>query len=308
MEFEGRDIVSMMDLSRKDIEHIFSVAKKMETIVVDRTEKDLLRDKILAAIFFQPSTRTRLSFESAMHRLGGSVLGWASPEVSRAGDAYGETLTDTALMIDKYADVVAMRHSQAGEPAKFAEAANIPVINGGDGYGEGAEHPTQSLLDLYTILNEKGKIDGLKVLLTGDMNQRTHHSLCYGLAKFNEVQVSLFSPPNLRMPKGVKQNLDKLGLSYEEVEEIDSLIDRLDVIYALGPGKSRSELPTEDRFRIDLKRLAKAKKDLIVLHPLPRLDEVSTDLDKTPFAKYFTQPLNGVVIRMALLALVLGKA
>ncbi len=298
----------MMDLSRKDVEGIFAAARKMEPIATGRTEKDVLKDKILATLFFQPSTRTRLSFESAMHRLGGAVLGWASPEVTRAGDAYGETLTDTALMIEKYADVVAMRHSHVGEPTKFAEAANIPVINGGDGYGEGAEHPTQALLDLYTIMKEKGRIDGLKVLLTGDMNQRTHHSLCYGLGKFNDVQVSLFSPSSLRLPQGVKQNLDKMGLRYEEVEEIDSLMDKIDVIYALGPAKSRSELPTEDRFRIHIKRLAKAKKDLVVLHPLPRLDEVSTDLDKTEYAKYFIQPLNGVVIRMALLALVLGKA
>jgi len=308
MEFEGRDILSMINLSRKEIEQIFAVAKKMESIPVDRTEKNVLHDKILATLFFQPSTRTRLSFESAMHRLGGAVIGWASPEVSRAGDAYEETLMDTALMIEKYADVVAIRHSQVGVPAKFAESASIPVINAGDGYGDECEHPTQALLDLYTILKERGSIDGLRLLMTGDMNQRTHHSLGYGLAKFDDVQVYLFSPQNLALPKRVRQNFDNLGLKYKEVDNMDNLIRSVDVIYALGPAKARSQLPTEDRFRIGLKKLVSAKKSIIVMHPLPRLDEVDTDLDNTSHAKYFVQALNGVIIRMALLALVLGRA
>lgn len=299
----------MKELTRDEIELIFSLSKKLEPIVRKREGSRLLKGKLLATLFFQPSTRTRLSFESAMQRLGGSVIGFADAGVSRAGDAYGETLEDTARMIQLYADTVVIRHSQVGVPRLFADYCTIPVLNGGDGYGDQAEHPTQAMLDLYTIFKEKGKIDGLNVVFWGDMNQRTMHSLAYGLAKFHDVRLSVFCPDELRFPEKVEQDLRRMGAEYNYISSFEDIAPEADVIYILGPKKSRAELPTEDEFRLTAGRLAnaKAKRDLIVLHPFPRLDELATDVDNTAHAKYFDQPLYGISIRMSLLVLVMGK-
>lgn len=307
-QFRNRDILSIKDLSREEIECVFKIAKKMESIPRRRTKSSLLREKILGTLFFQPSTRTRLSFESAMQRLGGSVLGFADPGLSRAGDVYGETLDDTARMVQLYADVVAMRHFEGGAPRRFAESCDIPVLNAGDGYGDQAEHPTQALLDLYTIQRGKGSIDDLNVVLWGDMNQRTMQSLAYGLAKFRGVKLFSYCPDDLRFPKKTEGYLDDQDLDYEYSSTFEDVVRNADVVYVIGPKRSRAELPTEDRFRLTAQRLKNAKRSLMVLHPLPRLDEVASDVDETRHARYFDQPFYGIAIRMSLLALVLGRA
>ena len=308
-DLEGRNILSIKDLDREQIEHIFEMAEKMEPIAKKRGKTRLLADKILATLFFHPSTRTRLSFESAMQRLGGSVLGFANPEVSRAGDWTAETLTDTARMVNNYADVVAVRHFQSGAIAEYASASEIPVINCGDGTNE---HPTQGLTDLYTIKKEKGKIDGTNVLIMAKSTRATH-SLCYGLSMFNDVRIYHFSPENVRLPQSIKEHIRDSGIVFKEITNIGEAMGKADVIYVINvwpydkSGIGRRSGKVEDKYRLGLDKLGTAKEGLIVLHPLPRLDELPTEVDNTPYSRYFEQAANGVYIRMALLALVLGK-
>lgn len=318
-KFEGRHVISVKDFSREEIEDLFGVAEKMESIVAERRGIDLLKGKVLATLFFQPSTRTRLSFETAMQRLGGAVIGFASPEVSRAGDQYKETLADTARTINGYADVVVMRHFQTGAPAEYAKYSTVPVINGGDGFGEGSKHPTQALIDFYAIKKLRGKIDGLKMLMIGDMRYRCTHSMGFLAAKFDDVKLYLLVPEKAGvlktegvvpestwLPPKDEEEFKRLGLDYERVSSIEEVIGEVDVISCQGVVKSRSE-KTPDEYRITKDKLKNAKKDLIVMHPLPRLDELDTDVDDTPYAKYFMEAHGGVPLRMALLALVLGK-
>ena len=305
MDFEGRDILSLLDFSREDIEKVFEVADKLEHIVNQRTRIDILKDKILGTLFFQPSTRTRLSFESAMLRLGGGVTGFADAKVSRAGDKYKESIADTARVIENYVDAVAMRHYEDGMPAEFAKYAEVPVINGGDGSNE---HPTQGLLDLYTIKKELGRIDDIEIVILGDMIvERAIHSLLYGLAKFDDVKVHLVSPENQRLPSEFKKNLNEMNFNYDESNSVYKFIDKADVIYSDGIKQKRGDAPTPDQYVVNAKKLEKAKKDLIVLHPLPRLDELSDDVDFTPHARYFEETKYGVITRMALLTLIFGR-
>jgi len=305
MDFEGRDILSLLDFSREDIEKVFEVADKLEHIVNQRTRIDILKDKILGTLFFQPSTRTRLSFESAMLRLGGGVTGFADAKVSRAGDKYKESIADTARVIENYVDAVAMRHYEDGMPAEFAKYAEIPVINGGDGSNE---HPTQGLLDLYTIKKELGRIDDIEILIVSDMkNERVIPSLLYGLAKFDDVKVHLLSPEEFKLKKEVYDNIKKMKLDYNEINNLEEVIDKVDVIYSNVIREKRGDAPTPDQYVVNAKKLEKAKKDLIVLHPLPRLDELSDDVDFTPHARYFEETKYGVITRMALLTLIFGR-
>lgn len=297
-------------MSRDDIEQVFEVARKMEPIVAMRTKSALLQDKILATLFFQPSTRTRLSFESAMQRLGGSVLGFASPEVTRAGDVYAETLSDTGQMIQLYSDVIAVRHPQADAPRVLADTVDIPVINAGAGItstsktGPVGEHPTQTLLDLYTINKERGKIDGLKVLLIGNMHSRAIHSLGIGLAKFDDVQVYILTSEHLGIPDLEKKDFGKADLEYRMVSSVKEVVKQLDAIYVVSIKQALGLDKTPDTFLLDAKKLKGAKPSLIVLHPLPRLDEISANVDSTPHAKYFIQAYNALPVRMALLSLI----
>ena len=300
--FEGRDIISTKNLSREEIELIFTIAGRMKTVLTQSS--DLLQHKILLTFFFEPSTRTRLSFESAMQRLGGSVISVPTSAVSRSSDQISETVEDAARTAQSYADIIVVRHLVDGSAARFAENCDVPVINAGDGDNE---HPTQALLDMYTIMEERGSLDGLKMLMIGDMKFRAKHSLGYALSKFNDVQVYLLSPENLRLPMREREEFDRLGLSYQEVTSIEEIIDKLDVIYIHPTGRARSEVSRDDRYRVTLTKLGKAQKNVMVLHPLPRFDELSTDIDSTPHAKYFDQVFNGLLIRMALLALVLGR-
>jgi aspartate carbamoyltransferase catalytic subunit len=305
MNFKGGDVLGLSEFSRKDIEKVFRVANKLESVVKKRTRIVILKDKILGTLFFQPSTRTRLSFESAMLRLGGVVTGFADAKVSRAGDKYQESMADTAKVIENYVDAVAMRHFQDGATAEFAKHAAIPVINGGDGQNE---HPSQGLMDLYTIKKEIGRIDGIDIIITGDMiEERAIHSLLYGLAKFDDVVVHLISPDNLRLPEGFKRNLNAMGLKYDERNSIYGLVENADVIYSDGIKTSKEGAITPDQYIVNAKKLEKAKRDMIVMHPLPRLDELSEDVDLTPHARYFKETMYGVITRMAILTLVFGR-
>lgn len=303
LEFQGRDIISIEDFTREEVDYILETSKTMENTALNPS--DLLKGKILATLFFEPSTRTRLSFEAAMHKLGGSTIGIA--EIESASVKKGENLADTIRTVENYADVIALRHPLDGAAKLAAEFSEKPIINGGSG---SEEHPTQALLDLYTIQKEKGKIDGLKIALVGDLRYgRTVHSLAYGLSMF-DVELCLVSPDSLKMRREVLRSIkDKIPVT--ESSNLDKTIPQIDVLYVTRIQKERFVDPAEYAkvkgvYRIDLDSLKNAKKDLIVLHPLPRVDEIAPQVDGTPQARYFQQVWNGIVVRMALLALVLG--
>jgi aspartate carbamoyltransferase catalytic subunit len=303
MEFKGRDIVSIEDFSQQEINHILDVTKTIEPLA--KTGSDMLKGKILATLFFEPSTRTRLSFETAMLKLGGSYIGFAEPDI--ASVRKGENLADTIRTVENYADIIALRHSLEGSAKLAADFSKVPIINGGSG---SEEHPTQALIDLYTIRKEKGAIDGLKVAIVGDLRYgRTVHSLAYALARYN-VQLFLVSPEMLRMHKDVLENI-KIKIPVVENAYLEDVIPQIDVLYVTRIQKERFPNAAEyakvkGAYKIDLEILGKAKKDMIILHPLPRVDEIAAEVDSTPQAKYFQQVWNGIVVRMALLALVLG--
>jgi len=303
LEFKGRDIISIEDFSQAEINHILYVTKTMEPFA--KTGSDMLKGKILATLFFEPSTRTRLSFETAMLKLGGNYIGFAEPDITSARK--GENLADTIRTVENYADVIALRHSLEGSAKMAAEFSKVPIINGGTG---AQEHPTQALIDLYTMRKEKGKIEGLKVALVGDLRYgRTVHSLAYALALYN-VELYLVSPESLRMSKDVLETI-KNKIPVTENANLETIISQIDVLYVTRIQKERFPDKAEyakvkGAYKIDLKTLKGAKKDMIILHPLPRVDEIAPEVDMTPQAKYFQQVWNGIVVRMALLSLVLG--
>ncbi len=303
MEFEGRDIISIKDFSREEINYIFKIARTMEPIASKGSE--MLRGKILATLFFEASTRTRLSFESAMHRLGGSTIGFAEAEI--ASVKKGENLADTVRTVENYADVIALRHPLEGAARLAAEFSRVPILNGGSG---AEEHPTQAMLDLYTMVKEKGKIDGLKIALAGDLRYgRTVHSLAYALSLYN-IELYLVSPETLRMRREVFQTI-KERVPVIEKTSLEKIVPIVDVLYVTRIQKERFPEPAEyakvkGSYRIDVQALSEAKKDLIIMHPLPRVDEIAAEVDDTPYARYFQQVRNGIVVRMALLALILG--
>jgi len=303
MEFEGRDIISIKDFSRDEIDYILKIAKAMEPIAAKGS--DMLKGKILATLFFEPSTRTRLSFEAAMHKLGGSTIGFAEVEI--ASVKKGENLADTVRTVENYADVIAVRHPLEGAARLAAEFAKIPIINGGSG---AEEHPTQALLDLYTMMKEKEKIDGLKIAFVGDLRYgRTVHSLAYALSLYN-IELYLVSPETLKMRREVLQTI-KERIPVTEKTNLEKIIPLVDVLYVTRIQKERFPDPAEYAkvkgfYKIDLNTLSEAKKDLIILHPLPRVDEIASEVDNTTYARYFQQVWNGIVVRMTLLALILG--
>jgi aspartate carbamoyltransferase catalytic subunit len=303
MGFEGRDIISIKDFSKEEINHVFKTARTMEPLVAKGS--DMLKGKILATLFFEASTRTRLSFESSMQRLGGSTIGFAEAEI--ASVKKGENLADTVRTVENYADVIAMRHPLEGAARLAAEFSNVPIVNGGSG---GEEHPTQALLDMYTMLKEKGRIEGLKIALVGDLRYgRTVHSLAYGLSLY-DIELYLVSPETLRMRREVLQTI-KGRISVTEKTSLEKIVPIVDVLYMTRIQKERFPDPAEyakvkGSYRIDLETLSDAKKNLIIMHPLPRVDEIAPEVDNTQFARYFQQVRNGIVVRMALLALILG--
>ncbi|MBU1662824.1 MAG: aspartate carbamoyltransferase [Chloroflexi bacterium] len=312
--FAGRDILSLKDFERNEFFRVFEIAEKLEPIARNRRNTDLLKEKTLVTAFYQPSTRTRLAHEAAMIRLGGQVTGFADAKMTRAGDFYQESIKDTVKMLEFYGDVVVMRHFQQGAPHEAAKWASIPIINGGDGWGE---HPTQILTDFYTVLREKGRLDGLKWLAVGDMRMRTMHSLAYGLTQF-DCPITFVSPEGQRLTDEMKADLKNYSLDFNEVEHVAEAIADADVILVepvVQPDytKSRDErtgevdlTPSNYKITRDL-LFNKAKSDAILLHSLPRMDEIPADVDITRWSRYWQEAFNGVVMRMALLALVLGK-
>ncbi len=310
--FMGRDILSLKNFGREEYFRIFDVADELLPFARDRRNTDLLKDKTLVTAFYQPSTRTRLAHEAAMHRLGGHVLGFSDVKNTRAGDFYQESIKDTVRMLEFYGDVLVMRHFQQGAPAEAARWASIPVINAGDGWGE---HPTQVLTDLYTILNEKGTLDGLNFLLIGDMRMRTMHSISYAMTQF-DISAFYVSPPEMSLTDEFKKELTDLNLNFKEIEHVEQAIAEADVIYmepVVQPDytKARDERGatvglTPDNYKVTKELMRKAPQDSIVLHSLPRMDELSVEVDDTRHQRYWIEAFNGVVVRMALLALVLG--
>jgi aspartate carbamoyltransferase len=313
--FLGRDILSLKDFSRDDYFRVFQVADDLRPAARDRRNTDLLKDKTLLTAFYQPSTRTRLSTEAAMHRLGGHVLGFSDAKMTRAGDFYQESLKDTFRMLESYGDVIAIRHFQEGAPAEAARWSSVPIINCGDGWGE---HPTQVLTDLYTILLERGTLDGLTYLLVGDMRMRTMHSLLFALSQF-DAEAIVVSPPDMALLPEFKAELDARNVAYREAASVADAIGDADIIY-MEPvvqadyTQSRVERTgetalTPEAYRVtrDLLRTS-ARRSSIVLHSLPRMDELPPDVDETRHQRYWAEAFNGVALRMALLSLVLGAA
>lgn len=303
MQFRGRDIVSIKDFTRKEIDYILKISASMESIA--KKGSDILHGKILGTLFFEPSTRTRLSFEAAINKLGGTAIGFAEPKV--AAIKKGENLADTIRVVENYVDVLVLRHPLEGAARLAAEFAKIPVINAGSG---AEEHPTQALLDLYTILKEKGTIDGLNITLMGDLRYgRTVHSLAYALSLYN-VKLNLISPELLRMRREVSDSI-KQKIEVVEGSKIEDVLDKTDVLYVTRIQEERFPDPAEyakvsGTYKIDVRTLKDAKDTMIIMHPLPRVDEIDQEVDNTPHARYFQQVWNGIVTRTAILALIFG--
>ncbi len=312
--FMGRDILSLKEFERQEFFRVFEIAERMEPIARNRKNVDMLKDKTLVTAFYQPSTRTRLAHEAAMHRLGGHVTGFSDAKMTRAGDWYQESIKDTVKMLEFYGDVIVMRHFQQGAPHEAAKWSSVPIINGGDGWGE---HPTQILTDLYTVLREKGRIDGLTWLAVGDMRMRTMHSLAYALTQF-DCPITFIGPKDMTLTQEFKDELKQYSLNFSEAEHVEQVIAKADVILVepvVQPDytKSRDERSGKDvgmtpaNYKITRELLEKqAKSDAILLHSLPRMDEIPPDVDITRWSRYWQEAFNGVVMRMALLALVLG--
>jgi aspartate carbamoyltransferase catalytic subunit len=307
VSLKGKDILHGNQFSKRDVEGIIKIASNLERQLKKKDSLTLLKGKILATLFFEPSTRTRLSFETAMQRLGGEVISMASAESSSA--AKGETVADTARTVSQYADVIVIRHPRIGSAKEAADAALIPVINAGDGAGQ---HPTQALLDIYTIHKELGSLKNLVVSMVGDLkNGRTVHALVELLSLFR-TRLYFVSPNSLRMPEEIVSYLKQKGIEIEETEDFKKAASESHLVYMTRIQKERFENLSEyERVKgyyvIDERFLKELKKKITILHPLPRVNEISPEVDAYPGAAYFRQVRNGVFVRMALLAMVLGK-
>jgi aspartate carbamoyltransferase len=306
----GKDIISVKQFTREDLEYVFGVAHEMRGMVERVGTFDLLKGKILANLFYEPSTRTSSSFTAAMERLGGSVI--PINEVRYSSVSKGESLPDTVRTLECYADVIVLRHPETGSAAIAAKAARKPVINAGDGIGE---HPTQALLDTFTIFEELsgGNVDGMTITMLGDLKYgRTVHSLARLLSLF-KVKINYVSPDILRMPREVMNEVGERGIPQVEFETLEKALPETDVLYVTRVQKERFEDPAEyekvkGAYVIDPEIMKAAKQEMIVMHPLPRVGEISVDFDDDPRAAYFRQMEYGLYVRMALLAMVLGKA
>ncbi len=299
-------LIDPMDLSVEEIDELIDIAND---IIKDRTRyQDVCRHKILATLFFEPSTRTRLSFESAMLSLGGSVLGFSS--ASNTSASKGESVSDTISVVSSYCDIIAMRHPKEGAPLVATRKSTVPLINAGDG---GHNHPTQTLTDLLTIYREKGRLDNLTIGFCGDLKfGRTVHSLTKAMSRYKNIKFVFIAPPELKIPEYLKHDLlDAKNLDYKEVETIEEVIEDLDILYMTRVQKERffneqDYIRLKDTYILDLKKLEKSKSDLIVMHPLPRVNEIAIEVDDDPRAKYFDQVQNGRFMRMALILKMLG--
>ena len=299
-------LIDPMDLSVEEIDELIDIAND---IIKDRTRyQDVCRHKILATLFFEPSTRTRLSFESAMLSLGGSVLGFSSG--SNTSASKGESVSDTISVVSSYCDIIAMRHPKEGAPLVATRKSTVPLINAGDG---GHNHPTQTLTDLLTIYREKGRLDNLTIGFCGDLKfGRTVHSLTKAMSRYKNIKFVFIAPPELKIPEYLKHDLlDDKNLDYKEAETIEEVIEDLDILYMTRVQKERffneqDYIRLKDTYILDLKKLEKSKSDLIVMHPLPRVNEIAIEVDDDPRAKYFDQVQNGRFMRMALILKMLG--
>lgn len=306
MDLYHKDVVSITDFSKDDIEGILDMAEKMIPYARGEKIKRSLDGKILGNLFFEPSTRTKLSFESAAYRLGCDVIDVS--EMSMTSMAKGETLADTIKIVDSYCDATVLRHPYEGAARLAARFSDHPVINAGDGAGS---HPTQTLLDLFTMRQSKGSLDNLNIVLVGDLKYgRTVHSLAHALNKFN-MKITLVAPEGLMMPDEIISHLDANGCRPVITEYLDDAVANADVLYVTRIQRERFPDPSEYQkvagtYRIDKTLLEKAKSDMIIMHPLPRVNEIAPEIDDTPNAKYFQQAANGVPVRMALLNGLLG--
>lgn len=303
-----RHLLDTTDLSLEEIDNIIATAMD----IIENKEKyaHICDGKKLATLFFEPSTRTRLSFEAAMMELGGNVIGFS--EAASSSASKGETVEDTVRMVSCYADIIAMRHPLEGAPRVASFKSGVPIINAGDG---GHSHPTQTMADLLTIFREKGRLDNMTVGLCGDLKfGRTVHSLIKAMSRYNNVKFILIAPKELSIPDYIKTDiLDKSGCEYKEVETMEEAMPELDVLYMTRVQRERffSEdeyLKVKDAFILDLSKLETAKNDLTIMHPLPRVNEIATEVDDDPRAKYFVQALNGKYVRMALIKTLLEWA
>jgi aspartate carbamoyltransferase catalytic subunit len=306
MDFRGKDIISIKDFTKNEINQILDFAEGMVPYAKGNKYKDVLNGKVLSSLFFEPSTRTRLSFESSMNRLGGRVIGFSDP--SGTSLKKGESLSDTIRMADSYSDAIVIRHPHEGAARLAAEFSDAPVLNAGDGAGR---HPTQCLLDLFTIRKEKKRIKNKKIVLLGDLKYgRTVHSLAYALALYG-AKLTFVSPTSLKMPNEVVGECKDLGIDPASTIHLEKAIKDADVLYVTRIQKERFPDAEESNrvvgsYKINNDLLKNAKDDLIIMHPLPRVTEIDPEVDKTRHAMYFKQAFNGVPVRMALLSLVIG--
>lgn len=301
-----RHVISVHDFSKEDILNVLDRAEGMVDIARGLAVDDRLKGRVLATIFFEPSTRTRLSFETAMNRLGGGVIGFAGTEATSV--VKGETLADTIRMVSGYADAVVLRHPHEGAAKLATEFSDVPVLNAGDGAGQ---HPTQTLLDLFTIHSEMGRLNGLNISLVGDLRYgRTVHSLAFALSMFGN-NINLVSPEGLEMPGEVVDHLKGSGQFGVACHSPEDVIDNTDILYVTRIQKERFPDPVEyekvaGKYRIDSELVSQGPDKMIVMHPLPRINEIAPEVDAMPQAKYFEQAFNAVPVRMALLSMVIG--
>ncbi len=301
-----RSLINILDLSVEELAELMDTAED----IIDNPQKfsEVCKGKKLATLFFEPSTRTRLSFEAAMYELGGNVIGFSSANNSSA--AKGESVADTAKTISCYADIIAMRHPKEGAPLVAAMNASIPIINAGDG---GHNHPTQTLADIFTIKREKGRLENLTIGLCGDLKfGRTVHSLIEAMARYNNVKFVLISPDELKLPSYIKKDvLAKQGIEYFQGSDLGTVMPELDILYMTRVQRERffneeDYLRLKDSYILSPEKLKNAKSDLCIMHPLPRVNEISVEIDNDSRACYFKQVLNGKYMRMALIMKLLG--
>jgi len=299
--FQGRSIISVRDFTKEEIHLIMALTEAFE-----KERRPLLQGRILGSLFFEPSTRTRISFDAAMKRLGGSVIGFAGTKGTSSEK--GESLQDTIKVVEGYCDCILMRHPRDGAARLADDATSLPVINGGDGTNQ---HPTQTFLDLYTISKAKGRLEGLKIAFLGDLKYgRAVHSLAETMSLF-DAEIVMISPPSLKMPSYIMENLREKGLSCVEETDLDAIAKDTDVVYATRIQKERfpdfmEYEKVKNAYQLNRSHLERIGKSVSIMHPLPRVTEIHTELDEYDGAIYFRQAHNGVIVRMALLALVMG--
>ena len=297
-----KSLISIGDFTKEEILHVLETAKEFE----QNKEQNFLEGKVIASLFFEPSTRTRLSFETAINRLGAKVIGFS--DATNTSQSKGETLKDTIKMVNNYVDMIVMRHPLEGSSRYASEVADVPVVNAGDGANQ---HPSQTLLDLYSILQTQGTLEGLTINMVGDLKYgRTTHSLLQAMSHFN-TKFIFTAPEELKMPKEYKQFLDSKGIEYIETTSIDEYLNDCDILYMTRVQQERFTDPMEyervkDVYTLSAGMLTDVKQNMKILHPLPRVTEITQDVDETPYAYYFKQAENGLYVRMAIISYLLG--